>query len=243
MLRLQKFRMSYFTSDTVSTQFDQVEVNGRSMVVCKHCKRQLTGNRSAMCMHYRMKHTTPPADALNQIDSPPSTSDMPASNQLSDQAANNPLSDNPISSALPPDQPQARDVGMHKVGHPLSEKRLKDAARYLSLCAATPLAFRRAIDALPTSSIIRIYDLVCNAAKGDGQVKLSPKQLRLCTKYGADSRASSKTKRRLLRRANKEVVRSVFAPLMLQTALGATDGGMVSAALQAIATAKAPYTF
>jgi hypothetical protein len=236
VLRLRKFDMSNFSADMVHTQFDQVDVDGRSVAVCKHCHRQLTGNRGAMIMHLRMKHNEPLADESNQIDSPASTppSDMPASNQHSENQA---------SSSLEPDQPQACDVDAHKMTRPLSEKRAKDAARYLSLCAASPLAFRRAIDALPTASIIRIYDLVCSAAKGDGQVKLSPKQRRLCTKYGADSRASSKTKRRLLRRASKEAVRSVFAPLMLQTALGASEGGMMSAALQTIATLNAPLRF
>ena len=228
--------MSNVTADMVHTQFDRAEVDGRSVVVCKHCNRQLTCNRSAMRLHYRMKHSKPLADAPNQIDSPTSipVSDMPASNQVADSPTSNPL---------PPDQSKGSDVDMRKATHALSEKRAKDAARYLASCAASPLAFRRAIDALPTSSIIRIYELVCIAAKGDGQVKLSPKQRRLCTKYGADSCASSKTKRRLLRRATKEAVRSVFAPLMLQSAFGATDGGVMSATLRAITTANASFTF
>ena len=228
--------MSNFPADMVSAQLDRFDADVRPAVVRKTRKRQVTANSSAVCKHSRMKHNKPLADAPNRIGSPTSTppSDMPASNQLSEIPTRNPII---------PDQPQGSVADLPKVAHPLSVKRANDAARYLSLCAASPLAFRRAIDALPTSSIIRIYELVCIAAKGDGQVKLSPKQRRLCTKYGADSRASSKTKRRLLRRATKEAVRSVFAPLMLQTAFGATDGGMMSAALQAIATVKPRLIF
>jgi hypothetical protein len=225
ILRFLSFEMSNVTGDIVQTQFDRAEVDGRSVVVCKHCNRHLTGNKSAMRMHYRMKHSKPLADAPNQVDSPTSI-------LVSDMAASSQVSDSPTSNALPPDHSQGSDVGAHKTTHSLAEKRVTDARRYLASCAASPLAFRRAIDSLPSSSIKRVYELVCNAAKGgDAEVKLSPKQRRLCTKYEADSRASLKTKRRLLRRANKEAVRSVFAPLMLQTAFGAADGGVMSATL------------
>jgi hypothetical protein len=154
--------MSNIPADMVNAPLDRVDADVRPVVVRKKCKRQVTGSSSALCKHSRMKHSKTPADAPNRIGSPTSTPppDMPASSQLSDNPAGNPL---------PPDQPQATVVDMHKTTHPLAEKRAKDAARYLSLCAASPLAFRRAIDALPTSSIIRIYELVCIAAKGDGQ--------------------------------------------------------------------------
>jgi hypothetical protein len=236
ILRLCSFEMSNLSADMMNAQLDRVDADVRPAVVRKTRKRQVTANSSAVCKHSRMKHNKPLADAPNRITSPTSTppSDTPASNQRADNPTGNPLI---------PDQPQGSVAYLPKVAHPLSVKRANDAARYLSLCAASPLAFRRAIDALPTSSIIRIYELICIAAKGDGQVKLSSKQRRLCTKYGTDSRASSKTKRRLLRRATKETVRSVFAPLMLQTAFGATDGGVMSATLQAITTANASFTF
>jgi hypothetical protein len=114
------------------------------------------------------------------------------------------------------------DVGM--MMHPLQEKRTKDSTRYVALCPTSRIAFRRAIDVLPKSSTRRIHEMKCNVAKGDAQLKFSPKQRRLCSKYVADVRASSKTKRRLLRSANKEAVRPVLAPLLLQTAFGTTDG-------------------
>jgi hypothetical protein len=85
----------------------------------------------------------------------------------------------------------------------------------------------KSIDVLPKSSIGRIYDMVCKGAKADAEVKLSQKQRRFCTKYVADSRASSKTKRRLLRSANKQAIRSVFGPLMLQVAFGTYASGVV----------------
>jgi hypothetical protein len=228
--------MSDLNAEMVNTQLDHVDADVRPVVVRKNCKRLLTGNSSDMCKRSHKKHNKPLADAPNQIGSSTNTppSDMPTSNQLSDNQTGNPP---------PAGHPQATGVDMQKTTDPLSVKRAKDAARYLSVCAASPLAFRRAIDALPTSSIVRIYELVCIAAKGDGQVKLSPKQRRLCTKYAVDSRASSKTKRRLLRRATKDAIRSVFAPLMLKTAFGATDGGMMSAALHAITAVNAPLIF
>jgi hypothetical protein len=225
--------MSNLTAAMVNTQPDRVDGDARSIAVHKKCKRQLTDSSCAMSKRSRTKQKKPLVDAPNQICSPTSAppSDMVAGNQILHNTTSNPLI---------PGQPQGSAVDVPKVAHALSEKRAKDAARYLSLCAASPLAFRRAIDALPAASIIRIYELVCIAAKGDGQVKLSPKQRRLCIKYGADSRASSKTKRRLLRRASKEAVRSVLAPLMVQTAFGATGSGVVSRTLQAVTTVNAP---
>jgi hypothetical protein len=195
--------MSNLTADMVNTQLHRVDADVRSVVVRKICKRRLTGPSSAMCKHSRMKHHKPLADAQDQIDLPTSTplSDMPASNQLSDNPTNNPL---------PPDQSQGSVVDMHKVAHPLSEKRANDAARYLSLCAASPLAFRRAIDTLPTSSIIRIYELVCTAAKGDGQAKLSPKQLACASSM---ERIPARLRRRsvacCVARANKRFAQSL----------------------------------
>jgi len=194
------------------------------VAVCKHCHRQLSDNRSGMCRHYRMKHNKPPADVLRQIDPPASEqlSHKPASEPLSDKPASEPLSTKPAREPLS-EYPQRDDADMSEMVPPLAKKRANDARRYVTLCATTPIAFRRAIDALPKSSIRRIYDAVCNVAKGDAQVKFSPKHRRLCSKYRADSRASSKTKRRLLRSAKKEAIRSVFAPLMLHTAFGAFD--------------------
>jgi hypothetical protein len=190
---------------------------------------------------------------LGEIDSALSKpmSDAPTSELPSDALTNkpdhpacNPMSDEVHEhNAVPPDAPTSNpdqatcnpmpgelhghDEDMHKVTNPpLSHECAKDAVHYLALCATTPTAFRHAIDSLPKSSIKRIYDVVCNAAKSDAQPKLSPKQRRMCDKYRADSRSSSKTKRRLLRSANKQAIRSVLGPLMLQTALVACDSGL-----------------
>ena len=224
--------MSSFAIDMVWTQFDRVEVEGHPVAICKHCHRQLTGNRGAMCMHLRMKHNKPSAEVSSQIE-PPSKkllSDTPASKPTSDKPPSKPISDKPTGKPLP-DQPHVRGEDGRNMGTPLPEKQAKDAIRYLTLCANTPTAFRHAIDVLPKSSIRRIYDTVCKGAKADAQVKLSPKQRRFCTKYAADSRASSKTKRRLLRSANKQAIRSVFGPLMLQVAFDTSASGVVSTRL------------
>jgi hypothetical protein len=221
--------MSNFSIDMVWTQFDRVEVEGRAVAVCKHCHRQLTGNRGSMCMHLRMKHNKPSAEASSQIE-PPSKkllTDTPDSKPTSDKPTSKPISDKPTTKPLP-DMLQVHGEDDCNMGTPLPEKQAKDAVRYLALCANTPTAFRHAIDVLPKSSIRRVYDMVCKGVKVDAQVKLSPKQRRFCTKYVADSRASSKTKRRLLRSANKQAIRSVFGPLMLQVAFGAYASGVVS---------------
>jgi hypothetical protein len=173
-----------------------------------------------------VKHNNPTDNVLSQID-------PPTSKPLSDVSTTEPSLDMPTSkpstSKSVPDKPHGPNEDMRKTMHLLVEKRAEDAIRYLELCATAPSAFRQAIDALPKPSIKRIYDVVCNAANGDGQVKLSPKQRRLCKKYRADSHASSKTKRRLLRNADKQTVRSVLVPLILQNACAAGDSGALSA--------------
>ena len=223
-------------------QFEPVEVDGRSLVVCKQCKRQMSSNNVGR--HSRM-HNKQRADMASQADPPAKKPlcDMPASNQESDISASNTLPDKSASEVLP-EKSQAADADVREMTRPLEEQRAKDATRYLALCASSPIAFRRAIDALPNSSIIRIYALICSVAKGDAHLQLSPtKRRRLCSKYGADVRASSKTKRRLLRSADKETIRSFFGPLLLQTAFGGTDSGVMPTALQAITASKPSHIF
>ena len=213
---------NFFSVDMVWTQFDCLEVEGRKVAVCKHCRRHLTGNRGAMCMHLRMKHNYPAVEAPSQVEPPPKQliPDASTSELLTDTPTCKPLPHTTISEPVS-SKATVCDKPVLNVGPLLPEKQAKDAVRYLMLCASSPTAFRRAIDVLPKSSIRRIYDVVCNVGKGQAQVKLSPKQCRLCSKYIADSRASSKTKRRLLRGASKQTVHSVFAPLMMQTVLDA----------------------
>jgi hypothetical protein len=224
--------MANFSIDMVWTQFDRVEVEGRPVAVCKHCHRHLTGNRGAMCMHLRMKHNKPSAEGSSQTE-PPSKkllSDTPTSKPTCDKSTSKLIPDKPPSDK-PPVHLQVHGEDECNMGTPLAEKQAKDAIRYLVACANTTTAFRHAIDVLPKSSIRRIYDMVCKGAKADAQVKLSPKQRRFCTKYVADSRASSKTKRRLLRSANKQAIRSVFGPLMLHVAFGTSASGVVPTTL------------
>jgi hypothetical protein len=258
MLRSRQFEMSNISADMVWQHFDRVEVDGRSNAVCKHCHHQLISNRGVMCAHYRMKHCNLPASMLGQIDPPTSkqlsntSMNEPSSDMLvksnnppttvlnqidpstskspSDTSMNKTPSDmstsNSVSGKL-----QGRDEDAHKSIQLLAENRARDAIRYLALCATTSTAFRKAIDALPKPSIKRIYDMVCSDANGDAQVKLSPKQRRLCRKYRADVHASSKTKRRLLRSANRQAIRAVFGPLMLHTAFVPGDSGVMPTAL------------
>jgi hypothetical protein len=183
-------------------------------------------------MHLRIKHNEPSADVSSQI-KPPSKKLLPdtlTSKPTSDGPTSKPISDKPTGKQLP-DQPLVHGEDGCNTGSPSLEKQAKDAIRYPALCANTPTASRYAIDLLPKSSIRRIYDMVCKGAKADAQVILAPKQRRFCTKFVADSSAFSKTKRRLLCSANKQAIRSVFGPLMLQVAVGTSESGVMPTTL------------
>jgi hypothetical protein len=163
--------MSTLVSDEILwTPFDGAQIEGHKVVVCKNCRRQLTGNRGAMRMHLRIKHNAPAAEVSSGMEPPPkklqsdaSTSellfDTPTSKSTLDAALSKPVSAKPVSA-----KPVARDEAARNIDPTLPEKQAKDAIRYLALCAATPTAFRHAIDVLPNSSIRRIYDAVCDVA-------------------------------------------------------------------------------
>ena len=112
-----------------------------------------------------------------------------------------------------------------------SEKRLKDALRYLALCGNNPKEFQHTIDVIPDEAIKVICDAVLNATKGE--VRLTPTQRRLCNKYKrsidilVSPKKSLATKRRLLRSARKQVGGSVFVPLMLEASLDTLGSALI----------------
>jgi hypothetical protein len=63
----RKFEMANFSTETVCAQFDHAVVDGRPVVVCKLCDRQLIPNRGVMSMHYRMKHCNPSDNSSQSI--------------------------------------------------------------------------------------------------------------------------------------------------------------------------------
>ena len=186
-----------------SGSMDQAGV-GDNMIAHGHGMTQMTATR---CADY---HGVQYADATNVC------SDMPGlphadneESQLLRRVHNNNYEDSETSDKMTTRSP---------------EKREKDALRYLALCAGNLTAFRHAIDAVPDSTIRRICDAVLYAMKGDAHCKLTLEQVRLCRKYKRSiedlttTKKLLKTKRRLLRSANKQVGGSVFVPFMLQVA-------------------------